>query len=291
MLEVTVNHLSFAYEKELVLGDISLQAKAGDFICLLGQSGCGKSTLLRLIAGLEKSNSRQLLVGGKPVDKPSLDRVMVFQDYGLFPWMTAGENICIALEQRYPDWDKEKRKQTALEWMANLSLDEELYDKLPMNLSGGQRQRFATARAFAVDAPLMLMDEPFGALDAVTKALLQDTVVELWQKEVNRKTIFFVTHSVDEALLLATDIVVLGQAPSKVIYTHSFTAENKPTRERLFTDPAILDLRNKLTKIINDDINARARLLEEEKMQRHAEQVAKKRRLFGKNLANNRAKA
>lgn len=282
MLDVVVDHLSFAYDKELVLGDISLQAKAGDFICLLGQSGCGKSTLLRLIAGLERSNPSQLLVGGKPVEKPSLDRVMVFQDYGLFPWMTAGENICIALEQRFPDLDKAGRKKIALEWMANLSLDEDLYDKLPMNLSGGQRQRFATARAFAVDAPLMLMDEPFGALDAVTKALLQDTVIELWQKETNRKTIFFVTHSVDEALLLATDIVVLGQAPSKVIYTHHFTPENKPTRDRLFTDPEILDLRNKLTKIINDDINARAQMLDGEKAQRKQMEKAKKRSFFGK---------
>lgn len=261
-----MNNLQFAYDKELVLGGIDYQAKAGKFVCLLGLSGCGKSTLLRLIAGLEKTDPKQLLVGGNPVDGPSLDRAMVFQDYGLFPWMTAGENICIALKQKHKDWDKHKRREVAMEWAKNLGLEEDIFDKLPMNLSGGQRQRFATARAFALDAPLLLMDEPFGALDAVTKALLQDAVLDLWQKErENRKTIFFVTHSVEEALLLATDIVVLGQAPSKIIYTHSFTEETKPRRETLYTDPAMLDLRNHLEKIIYDEIVERAQRLKEEK--------------------------
>ena len=266
MLDVSINNLQFGYGEELVLSGLNYQAKAGDFVCLLGQSGCGKSTLLRLIGGLEKSNPEQLLVDGKPVNGPSIDRAMVFQDYGLFPWMTAGDNICIALKQKYKDWDKHIRKEVALEWVRNLGLDEELFDKFPMNLSGGQRQRFATARAFAIDAPLLLMDEPFGALDAVTKALLQDTILELWQNgKENRKTIFFVTHSVDEALLLATDILVLGQAPSRIIYTHSFTEKTKPRRETLFTDPAVLDLRNHLTKIIHDEINEKAFRLKEEK--------------------------
>ena len=266
MLDVSANNLYFAYDKELVLGGIDYQAKAGRFVCFLGLSGCGKSTLLRLIAGLEKSDPKQLLVGGKPVLGPSLDRPMVFQDYGLFPWMTAGDNICIALKQKYKDWDKHKRKEVALEWVNNLGLDEELYDKLPMNLSGGQRQRFAVARAFAIDPPLLLMDEPFGSLDAVTTALLQDTVLGLWQKEKeNRKTIFFVTHSVDEALLLATDIVVMGQAPCKITHIHSFTEETKPKRETLYTDPAVLDLRNLLTKIINEEIAEKAQRLKAEK--------------------------
>ena len=267
MYEVAINDLKFSYDNDrYVLGGIDYTAHAGDFVCLLGQSGCGKSTLLRLIAGLEKSDPEQLKVNGNTVTGPGLDRAMIFQDYGLFPWMTAGENICIALRQRFPEMNKSDRKALALHWMENLSLGSELYDKLPMNLSGGQRQRFATARAFAMDSPLMLMDEPFGALDAVTKSLLQDTVIDLWQKEKEkRKTIFFVTHSVDEALLLATDIVVLGQAPSKVIYTHHFSSGDKPTRENLFTDPAVMDLRNKLTKIINDDIEARADALREER--------------------------
>lgn len=263
MLEVKAEHLSFAYEKELVLGDVSLHAKPGDFICLLGQSGCGKSTLLRLIAGLEKSDPTQLQVGGKPVEKPSLDRAMVFQDYGLFPWMSAGANIDLALKQKFPDWGKEKRKETTLLWMNNLGLEESLYEKLPLDLSGGQRQRFATARAFALDAPLMLMDEPFGALDAVTKALLQDTVLQLWDKEEQRKTVFFVTHSVDEALLLATDIVVLGQSPSRVIYTHHFEEGHRPHRDTMFSDPEVMELRNTLFRIIDQEIQSKAKAARE----------------------------
>lgn len=280
MFDIRMNNLQFAYDTELVLGGVDYYAKAGNFVCLLGQSGCGKSTLLRLIAGLEASDPEQLLVDGKPITGPSLDRAMVFQDYGLFPWMTAGDNIGIALKQKYKDWDKKKRQEVTLAWMENLGLDEDLFDKLPMNLSGGQRQRFATARAFALDSPLLLMDEPFGALDAVTKALLQDTVLDLWQKEANRKTIVFVTHSIDEALLLATDIVVLGQAPSKIIYTHSFTEDNKPTRETLFTDPEIMDLRNHLTKIINDEIVEKARRLKEQKALEAANDKGRNKKRF-----------
>ena len=263
MLEVNVNHLKFAYDKELVLGDVNLHADAGDFICLVGQSGCGKSTLLRLIAGLEKSDPEQLQVGGKPVLAPSLERTMVFQDYGLFPWMTASGNIDLALKQKFPETTKDDRKETILKWMGKLGLDESLYSKLPMELSGGQRQRFAVARAFALDAPLMLMDEPFGALDAVTAALLQDTVLDLWNQEGDkRKTVFFVTHSVDEAMLLATDIVVLGQSPSKVIYNYSFKGKKKPKREDMFTDPEMMDLRNTLFRIIDEEIQTKARAME-----------------------------
>ena len=285
MLDVEIKDLKFAYPDQpdkMVLGGVDYKIDRGDFVCLLGQSGCGKSTLLRLIAGLEKSSPDELIVEGSPVTGTSLDRAMVFQDYGLFPWMTAGENIGIALKQKYKDWDKAKRRQVALEWMDNLGLDEELYDKLPANLSGGQRQRFATARAFALDAPLLLMDEPFGALDAVTKALLQDTVLDLWRKEENRKTIVFITHCVDEALILATDIVQLGQAPSKVIHTHHFTEEDKPTRENLFTDPKVNDLRTLLTKIIDDEIQEKARRLQEEKSSRAGQDEGKKKRRLRK---------
>lgn len=214
MLEVTMNNLQFAYDKELVLGGVDYRAKAGKFVCILGLSGCGKSTVLRLIGGLEKSDPDQLLVDGKPVNGPSLDRAMVFQDYGLFPWMTAGENICIALKQKYKDWDKHKRKEVAMEWVHNLGLNEDLFDKLPMNLSGGQRQRFATARAFALDAPLLLMDEPFGALDAYTRILMQKELLRIWEKNI--KTVLFVTHSVDEAIYLADKIVVVSARPGQI---------------------------------------------------------------------------
>jgi len=263
VLNVDVDRLHFLYDgsKEVILDEINMNVKAGDFVCLLGQSGCGKSTLLRLLAGLEKPSGGSILVDGKPIAGAGLQRGVVFQDYGLFPWMTAGENITIALERRYPDMKKDERKERALHWMKNVGMDESLYDKLPGELSGGQKQRCGIARAFSIDPPILLMDEPFGSLDAVTKAKLQDLVLKLWQQEKNnRKTIFFVTHEVDEALLLATDIFVLSQSPAKIMYTHSFAGEEHPTRQNMYTDPKIATLRNHLIALIHSDAQERAAL-------------------------------
>ncbi|WP_418446011.1 ABC transporter ATP-binding protein [Cloacibacillus evryensis] len=261
MLNVIVNHLKFSYSgsNEVILNDIDMNVRSGDFVCLLGQSGCGKSTLLRLLAGLEKPSGGSVLVDGEPVRGAGLQRGMVFQDYGLFPWMTAGENITIALERRYPEKNKEERKELALHWMNNVGMDKSLYDKLPGELSGGQKQRCGIARAFAIDPPILLMDEPFGSLDAVTKAKLQDLVLKLWQQEGDkRKTVFFVTHEVDEALLLATDIYVLSQSPAEVMYHHSFAGEERPTRKNMYVDPGIAALRNHLISLIYTDANERA---------------------------------
>ncbi|EHL70967.1 ABC transporter ATP-binding protein [Cloacibacillus evryensis] len=261
MLNVIVNHLKFSYSgsNEVILNDIDMNVQSGDFVCLLGQSGCGKSTLLRLLAGLEKPSGGSVLVDGEPVRGAGLQRGMVFQDYGLFPWMTTGENITIALERRYPEKNKEERKELALHWMNNVGMDKSLYDKLPGELSGGQKQRCGIARAFAIDPPILLMDEPFGSLDAVTKAKLQDLVLKLWQQEGDkRKTVFFVTHEVDEALLLATDIYVLSQSPAEVMYHHSFAGEERPTRKNMYVDPGIAALRNHLISLIYTDANERA---------------------------------
>ena len=256
-----MNHLKFSYSgsNEVILNDIDMNVRSGEFVCLLGQSGCGKSTLLRLLAGLEKPSGGSVLVDGEPVRGAGLQRGMVFQDYGLFPWMTTGENITIALERRYPEKNKEERKELALHWMNNVGMDKSLYDKLPGELSGGQKQRCGIARAFAIDPPILLMDEPFGSLDAVTKAKLQDLVLKLWQQEGDkRKTVFFVTHEVDEALLLATDIYVLSQSPAEVMYHHSFAGEERPTRKNMYVDPGIAALRNHLISLIYTDANERA---------------------------------
>ena len=143
--------------------------------------------------------------------------------------------------------------------MNNVGMDKSLYDKLPGELSGGQKQRCGIARAFAIDPPILLMDEPFGSLDAVTKAKLQDLVLKLWQQEGDkRKTVFFVTHEVDEALLLATDIYVLSQSPAEVMYHHSFAGEERPTRKNMYVDPGIAALRNHLISLIYTDANERA---------------------------------
>ncbi len=258
MYETTIKDLSFTYpddkKQKLILKDINLEVKPGEFVCLLGQSGCGKSTMLRLLAGLEKPTTGEILLDGKPIEGAGLERGVVFQNYGLFPWMTAGKNIVLALKQRYPDKDKKELKEIAQKALLSVGLKEDTFNKLPKELSGGMKQRCAIAQAFSIDPPVLLMDEPFGALDAVTRANLQDMVLELWANQEQKKTVFFITHDVDEALLLATRICVLGQSPSNVIYDVSIPLEKKPTRATLFEDIEMMKLRNELIRQINKDV-------------------------------------
>lgn len=257
MKEIKINNLSFAYPEaidKLILENINISVKEGDFVCILGQSGCGKSTLLRLIAGLEKPLNGNLEIDGVEIKDAGFDRGVVFQDYGLFPWMTAGENIVLALQQRFGKKTKKELKEIAMHMLNKVGLDESVYKKLPKELSGGMKQRCAIAQAFSIDPPILLMDEPFGALDAVTRAKLQDLIVELWSKENPKKTVFFVTHDVDEALLLANRIIVLGQSPSNVIYECFINEEKHSTRENLFENLEMLKLRNTLIRYINKDV-------------------------------------
>lgn len=259
MYDIKIKNLSFSYKNtdKLILNDITINVKSGEFVCLLGQSGCGKSTFLRLLAGLEAPTTGTILLGDEPISGASLNRGVVFQDYGLFPWMTAGENILLALKQRYPNERKKKLKQLAIETLYSVGLDESVYRKLPKELSGGMQQRCAIAQVLSINPPILLMDEPFGALDAITRARLQDLLLDLWAQEDKKKTIFFVTHDVDEALLLATRIIVLGQTPSTIIYDYTFTYKKRLKREELFENPEILKLRNDLILQINKDVASR----------------------------------
>lgn len=256
MGDIYLKNLSFSYEEggKLILKDINAKVQAGEFVCILGQSGCGKSTLLRLLAGLEKPKEGELLNDGKKIEGASLERGVVFQDYGLFPWMSAGENIMLALKQRFPGRPKQELKQTALEMLREVGLDASVYKMLPKELSGGMKQRCAIAQAFSMDPPILLMDEPFGALDAVTRARLQDLILRLWAKKTPKKTVFFVTHDVDEAMLLANRILVLGQSPSNIIYECTIPEENRPTRETQFENPEMLKMRTELIRQINRDV-------------------------------------
>lgn len=260
MEHIRVRNLSFAYRDEpdkLILKDINLEVESGEFVCLLGQSGCGKSTFLRLLAGLEKPTAGELTIDSISIKGGSLDRGVVFQDYGLFPWMSAGENIMLALQQKYPNKNKKRLKSIMMDMLEKVGLDQSVYKKLPKELSGGMKQRCAIARAFSVDSPVLLMDEPFGALDAVTRARLQDLVLDLWSKEELKKTVFFVTHDVDEALLLANRIVVLGQSPSNIIYECKIPNDKRATRDTQFENLEVMQMRNILIKNINLDVGNR----------------------------------
>lgn len=258
MSYIEIKDVSFSYADDgrLILKDISLNVEKGEFVCLLGQSGCGKSTFLRLLAGLEQAVEGRLSVDGELITKASLNRGVVFQDYGLFPWMTAGENIMLALTQKFPKKDKKELKETTIGMLQAVGLDESIYRKYPKALSGGMKQRCAIARAFGIDPPVLLMDEPFGALDAVTRAKLQDLLLNLWSRDEEKKTVFFVTHDVDEAILLANRICVLGQSPSNIIYECRIPEEQRPTRDTQFEDIKILKLRNELIANINRDVKS-----------------------------------
>lgn len=246
MSGIQIKDLSFAYEAggKLILKDINTEIGEGEFVCILGQSGCGKSTLLRLLAGLETATTGEILSDGVAIGEPSLNKGVVFQDYGLFPWMSAGENILLALKQRYPKRDKKELKEIAINMIKAVGLDESIYKKLPKELSGGMKQRCAIAQAFSIDPPILLMDEPFGALDAVTRARLQDLVRELWTRDEKKKTVFFVTHT---SVMTARSIL-------KIISTQSFMKKHLLKQQNLMVMRHRISMRhsrNSLTKMIN----------------------------------------
>ncbi len=193
------------------LAGIDLEIPAGQFVCLLGPSGCGKSTLLNAVAGFVRPDAGRITVGGQLVQGPGPERGMVFQEYALFPWMTVAQNIAFGLEIKgMPRAAREARVQQLAQ---GLGLSDFL-PRFPKDLSGGMRQRVAIARVLALDSPLLLMDEPFGALDALTRRNLQDELLRLWQ--ASGKTVLFVTHSIEEAIYLADRIIVMTYRPGTI---------------------------------------------------------------------------
>ncbi|MFZ6687996.1 ABC transporter ATP-binding protein [Undibacterium sp. SXout11W] len=207
-----VNKIFKTADKEVVaLRDINLEIPEGQFVCLLGPSGCGKSTLLNAIAGFALPSGGSIIANGREVKEPGPDRGMVFQEYALFPWMTVEKNIAFGLEIKgMKNIDIERRVSNLLQMLGLY----EFRQRYPKDLSGGMRQRVAIARVLALDSPIMLMDEPFGALDALTRRNLQDELLRIWSEL--KKTIIFVTHSIEEAIYLADRIIVMTYRPGTV---------------------------------------------------------------------------
>ncbi|TFW34044.1 ABC transporter ATP-binding protein [Massilia horti] len=195
----------------VALKDIDLDIPGGQFVCLLGPSGCGKSTLLNAVAGFAPPSMGTITADGALVTAPGPERGMVFQEYALFPWMTVEQNVAFGLEIKRVPVDEIKRRVGELLGMLSLS---DFRQRYPKDLSGGMRQRVAIARVLALDSPIMLMDEPFGALDALTRRNLQDELLRLWAEL--KKTILFVTHSIEEAIYLADRIVVMTYRPGTI---------------------------------------------------------------------------
>jgi len=193
------------------LARIDATIERGAFVCLIGASGCGKSTLLRVVAGFEEPTTGEVLVEGKPVTAPGSDRGMVFQDYALFPWMTVRQNIGFGPRQR--QLPRKEVEDIADEFVKLVGL-ERAANRYPSQLSGGMKQRVAIARVLANNANILLMDEPFGALDALTREQLQRELLQIWAR--TRVTIVFVTHSVEEAALLADRVLVMSAGPGRI---------------------------------------------------------------------------
>jgi NitT/TauT family transport system ATP-binding protein len=194
------------------LKNVDLVQAEGEFLCIMGPSGCGKTTLLNIIAGFETTDSGTCQVRGKPVTDTGPDRGVVFQEYALFPWMTVKRNVVFAMKAA-GKWSAvaDARADDILDRMGLANF----HDALPKSLSGGMRQRVAIARLLAIDSPVMLMDEPFGALDSLTRSVLQVDLMNVWRE--TRKTILFVTHNVDEAVYLADRIVLMTPRPGRIV--------------------------------------------------------------------------
>jgi len=193
------------------LDDVDLDVADGEFITLVGPSGCGKSTLLNLMAGLLDPTEGEVLVGGRPVTGPGPDRGVIFQQYALFPWLTARQNVEFGLRIR--GMKKAEREQVAHHYLDLVGLGD-FAGALPKELSGGMKQRCAIARAYAAQPSILLMDEPFGALDALTRVSMQENLLETWQQE--RRTAVFITHDVDEAVFLANRVIVMSPRPGRI---------------------------------------------------------------------------
>jgi ABC-type nitrate/sulfonate/bicarbonate transport system ATPase subunit len=193
------------------LGPVSVDVEAGEFLVVVGPSGCGKTTLLHLLAGFLKPTEGGILVGGEPIAGPSVDRSVVFQSYALFPWLSVLDNVQFGLRRK--EIPRQERREIALYYLRLVGL-QDFADKDVDELSGGMKQRVAIARAFAVNPSILLMDEPFGALDALTRRLLQRELLRIWQEQ--QRTVVFITHSVTEAMFLADRIVLLSSRPGRI---------------------------------------------------------------------------
>ncbi|WP_321420360.1 ABC transporter ATP-binding protein [uncultured Methanomethylovorans sp.] len=249
MGKVEIKNITRAFRKEgssetLALDNVSMDINDKEFICFVGPSGCGKTTLLRIIAGLDAPDSGEIILDGVKVSIPDSKRGMVFQEYSLFPWRTVTENITFGPEMKgVPRKQAIKETEKYLE-LVNLT---QFKDSFPYELSGGMRQRVAIARALANEPEVLLMDEPFGALDAQTRNSLQHQLLDIWNKK--HITILFVTHSVDEAVFLADRIVVMTARPGKI----KEIIKVDITRPRIRTSPEANKLRTSVLKLLSEE--------------------------------------
>ncbi len=225
-----------------VLENVNLEVQAGEFVCLIGHSGCGKSTLLNTVSGFAKPTSGRVLLKGQPIQRPGPDRMVVFQGYALLPWLTAYDNVYLAIESVKPQLAEREKREIVMEHLALVGLTT-ASEKVITQLSGGMKQRVAIARALAIRPEVLILDEPFGALDAITKEELQEELLKIWNTQ--KCTVLMITHDIDEALFLADRLVMMTNGPAAGIGEVLTIDFPRPrNREDIMEDPRYYELRN-----------------------------------------------
>jgi len=255
MGKIEICNLDLVYntEKESfkALENINITIEDGEFVCIVGSSGCGKSTLLGVLEGLISPTRGKVLIDGVPIRGTGPERAVVFQQYTLFPWMTALQNVEFGIKQVNKHLSHTRLKEIAVEFLEKVGLAD-FIDKLPGELSGGMQQRVAIARALAVNPKILLMDEPFGAIDAKNRIILQELLLKLWNDDAERKTVVFVTHDIDEALLLSDTIVFME--PKKVNQIIKVNLPRPRNKESLFDSEEFRSLRGKLVGLFYQEV-------------------------------------
>ncbi len=225
-----------------VLDGVNLTVQESEFICLIGHSGCGKSTLLNMVAGFSRPTYGEVQLQGKRILEPGPDRMMVFQGYALLPWLSAYENVYLAVDSVYPKKSQAEKKAIVREHLDMVGLSDAA-DKKPGQLSGGMKQRVAIARALSIRPEILILDEPFGALDAITKEELQEELLKIWRE--HRVTVLMITHDIDEALFLADKLVMMTNGPAaKIGEVMEIPFPRPRNRARIMEDPKYYELRN-----------------------------------------------
>lgn len=243
---LTIDNVSKVYPTKngpfTVLDGVNLTVQEGEFICVIGHSGCGKSTLLNMVSGFAFPTEGEVKLQGNPITQPGPDRMVVFQNYALLPWRTAFENIYLAVHAVHPQKSKAEKTSIVREHLAMVGLADAA-DKKPPQMSGGMRQRVSIARALAIRPKVLILDEPFGALDAITKEELQEELLKIWND--HRCTVLMITHDIDEALFLADKLVMMTNGPAaKIGEVMEIPFPRPRDRARIMEDPEYYKLRN-----------------------------------------------
>jgi len=232
-----------------VFENVNLGIEKGEFVCIIGHSGCGKSTILNILAGLDEPSEGGVIMNGKEVSGPSLDRGIVFQNYSLLPWLSALKNVTFAVQARHKSWSKKQVHEHSMKYLEMVGLAGGAELRKPSQLSGGMRQRVSIARAFAIQPELLLLDEPFGALDALTRGSIQDELIRIWSG--SDQTVFMITHDVDEAILLADRILLMTNGPyARVAETVQVEIPRPRERANIIHHSDYYDIRNHLVEFL-----------------------------------------